>query len=136
MRRILSLFAAVVAAAGLSLVPSGTASALGSETLLCRIVPVNGTPPFTPTCSNRLLINGTYSAGFHVFNTSGSYDSISWIVPSPYTPIGCGGFDCSINMSSWFDQTVTVRVVLTQGGASLTLSATAHINAVCGTQLC
>lgn len=132
----LSLFAAVVAAAGLSLVPSGSASALGSESLLCRIVPVTGTPPFTPTCSNRTLINGTYSAGFHVFNTSGSYDSISWIVPSPYTPIGCGGFDCSINMSSRSDQTVTVQVVLTQGGASLTLSATAHINAVCGTQLC
>jgi hypothetical protein len=135
-RRILSLFATVVAAAGLSLVPSGSASALGSETLLCRIVPATGNPPFNQTCSNRTLINGTYSAGFHVFNTSGSSDSVNWIVPSPYTPIGCGGFDCSINMSSRSDQTVTVQVVLTQGGTSLTLSATAHINAVCGTQLC
>ncbi|TDV48704.1 hypothetical protein [Actinophytocola oryzae] len=136
MRRILSLFAAVVAAVGLSLVPSGSASALGGESLLCRVVPVTGNPPFTQTCSNRTLINGTYSAGFHVFNTSGSYDSISWVVPSPYSSVGCGGFDCSIDMSSRSDQTVTVQVVLTQAGVSVTLSATAHINAVCGGRLC
>jgi len=132
----LSLFAAVVAAVGLSLVSSGSASALGGETLLCRVVPVVGNPPFTQTCTNRTLITGTYSAGFHVFDTAGGYDSVNWIVPSPYTPTSCGWFDCSINMTSRFDQTVTVQVVLTQGGTSLTLSATAHINAVCGSQLC
>jgi hypothetical protein len=134
MRRALSLFAVLVAALGLSVVPAGSASALGGESLLCRIVPVSGNPPFTPTCSNRKLITGTYS---DVFNTSGTYDSITWSLPAGYPPNpGCGGFDCSINMSSSHDQDAVVSVVLTQGGASVTLTAHAHINAVCGTVLC
>lgn len=139
MRGLLSLLTVIVAATGLALVPTGSASALGSEQLLCRIVPVTGNPPFTPTCSNRLPITGTYSAGFHVFNTSGSYDSVTWTLPAAYPPaFGCtsGSFDCSINMSSFRDQDAIVSVTLVQAGVSLTLSARAHINAVCGGELC
>jgi hypothetical protein len=138
MRRLLSLLAAVIMATALTLVSTGSASALGGEWLGCRIVPATGNPPFNPTCANRTLINGTYSAGFHVFNTSGSY-SVSWTLPAGYpAAFGCGAdtFDCSINMSSRFDQDAIVFVTLTQGGASVTLSARAHINAVCGSQLC
>ena len=142
MRRLLSLFSvlsAMIVAVAMVLVPAGPASALGGEQLLCRIVPVTGTPPFTSICSNRLPRTGTYSAGFHIFNTSGTYSSIVWTLPAGYpAAFGCGNgsVDCSINMSSSFDQDATMQVTLTQGGASLTLSARAHINAVCGTMLC
>jgi hypothetical protein len=137
MRRVLSLLAVLIVALGLSAAPAGSAWALGGESLLCRVVPVAGNPPFTPTCSNRKLITGTYSAGFHVFNTSGTYDSITWNLPAGYPPNpGCGGFDCSIDMSSSRDQDAVVSVVLTQAGTSVTLTARAHINAVCGTVLC
>ena len=139
MRRLLSLFSVLVAVVALVVVPAGLASALGGEQLLCRIVPVLGNPPFTAVCSNRLPQRGTYSAGFHIFNTSGAYSSIVWTLPAGYPPaFGCenGSIDCSINMPSFADQDAVMRVTLTQGGSSITLSARAHINAVCGTMLC
>lgn len=139
MRKILSLVAVVVAALGLVVVSEGSASALGGESLLCRVAPAPVTTPFTNPCS-PVLVASTYNVGFEVFGGSGTY-TYSWSVPvGPGVTIvaGCGISDagCTLAITSHTEHDVTVTLVLTQNGVPETLTAETVIEPTCGSVFC
>ena len=139
MRKVLSLLAVLVAALGLVVVSEGSASALGGESLLCRVAPAPVTTPFTNPCT-PVLAASTYNVGFEVFGGSGTY-TYSWSVPvggGVSVIAGCGVADagCTLSVTSHTEHDVTVTVVLTQNGASETLSAQTDIQPVCGQVFC
>jgi hypothetical protein len=138
MRKLLSLVAILVAVLGLIVVSEGSASALGGESLVCRVAPAPVTTPFTNMCS-PVDVATTYSTGFEVAGGSGTY-TYSWSVPvqQGVTIIaGCGTSDgCTLSSTSHTFHDITVTLVLTQNGVSETLTAEAVIDPVCGSSFC
>jgi hypothetical protein len=135
-RRTLSLLTATAAALAATLVPTGTASALGGEYLECEIGPA----PFTwgVNCFPERIANPD-DIVFQVFNKAGSGYSFSWTLEGRRTIIrGCGPTDdfCEATTHVASDHEVTATVVVSQNGSSETLSATAYIYAVCGKFWC
>ncbi|HEX9338711.1 MAG TPA: hypothetical protein VF892_22630 [Pseudonocardiaceae bacterium] len=138
MRRILALVAAFVAALALTAVATGSASALGDEQLGCRLLPSSVGTYTNGTCRAQLK-SAVYDIEYQVASTTGSGIGISWSVPAGYPILGgctSSSLGCEISARSNTDQNITVSVVLTQGGASETLSATAIVIAVCGQTFC
>ena len=139
MRKILSLVAVLVATLGLVVVTEGSASALGGESLVCRVAPAPVTTPFTNPCL-PVEVATTYTTGFEVVGGSGTY-TYSWSVPAQQgvTIIaGCGASDagCTLSITSHTEHDVTVTLVLTQNGVSETLTAETIIEPTCGNMFC
>lgn len=140
MRKLISIFAAAIMAIFLVCLSNGTASAIGGEVLGCRVAPASGSQPIThPFCTDRMPPNPYFNVGFQVLNEVGSY-SYAWTVPAAYTSAitsGCTATTsyCAITARN-SDQSIPVSVIVTQGGASETLSATAQISQYCGKELC
>lgn len=130
------LFASLVAVASLSVVTATPAAAFGQESFGCRIAP--GTIlDFHPSCYNNRPAT-TYSVGFAVLNTSGTY-TYSWSISGPYQYVitGCTSTSsgCAVAAPNE-DAGIHVTVTYSQGGQSATKSATAIIRRFCGNYLC
>jgi hypothetical protein len=130
----MSFLATTVMAGGLAVLTTGPASALGSESLGCIIEPSNATAVTQGFCSTQSP-GSSYSASYVVLNGSGSY-SYAWTVPLGRRVInGCtsSSSNCVLSVQGTAaDQWVAVSVVISQNGASETLSAQAFFPAVCG----
>lgn len=138
MRRILALLGAFVAALALTVVSTGSASALGGEQLGCRFLPSSSGAYTNGTCRNQVK-SAVYDIEYQVADTTGTGIGTSWSVPAGYPVLGgctANSLGCEISAHSTTDQNITVSVVVTQGGASETLSATAIVLAVCGSIFC
>jgi hypothetical protein len=140
MRRMLPLLP-IVAALTLSFVPTGSASALGSEQLGCRFSPSPAGTPITVGACNPTTLSTSYAVGWQVLDESGSGYSFAWTIPTDHRyPVNSGCTSttdyCNITVNGRIDEEVTVSVVVTQNGSSETLSATATSSAVCGDELC
>jgi hypothetical protein len=138
MRRIPVLTATILLAGGWSVLSAGPAAALGGETYGCQISP-GPVGTYTGNCHNNPKFRGPYSAGF-VVGGAAAGTTFTWHVPAGYqtAPGLCTtGAGCRVdNLPGGSDSRVTVSVTLTQGGATETLTATAIVNAVCGTVYC
>lgn len=138
MRKVASLVAVLVAALGLVVVSTGTASALGGESLVCRVAPAPITTPFTNPCL-PVFVATTYDVGFEVAGGSGTY-TYSWSVPTGHgvtIVAGCGTSDgCTLGITSNTEHDVTVTLVLSQNGAQETLTAETIIEPTCGSMFC
>jgi hypothetical protein len=139
MRKTLSLLAVAACTALLGLVSASPASALGGESLGCFVTP-NTRQSYSTWCTNRVP-SSSYGVDFRVLNRTGTY-SYAWNVPAEwagYVSPGCTSTsaDCWITVPASTDsQVITVSVQLTQGGSSLTLTATADIEPWCNGQPC
>lgn len=139
MRKALLSLAAAVIAFGAPVLSLSAASAASGPTLGCNVQPSGG-DNFTRTCGTNQPAN-PYDVTYLVQGGTGTF---SWTVPSsapgPVKVIdGCTSTSdlCVIQVSAVeTDERPTVSVVVTQGGSSVTLSATAIINAVCGKVFC
>jgi hypothetical protein len=139
MRKVLSLVAVLVAMLGLVVVSEGSASALGGESLACRVAPAPVGTPFTNPCT-PVEVAATYTVGFEVVGGSGTH-TYSWSVPLEQgvtIVAGCGASDagCTLSITSNEEHDITVTLVLTQNGASETLSAETLVEPTCGTMFC
>lgn len=119
-----------------ALMPATNASALGGETLGCRVAPGH-TFTFSNVCSNDSPTSTGYSIGFLVQNTSGTY-AYAWSIPA-HSSVSSGctstSSSCTISVSRGqgeYDMSVT----LSQGGSSETLTAYADIEPWCGNMIC
>lgn len=136
-RKLLNLLIGLVTLLGLTLVPTGNASALGGEWLGCRISPGNEFN-FNQTCINQPGAT-QYGVAFMVQNETQS-STYSWAIPSGYaTKIysGCASTNnwCTLLVGRSY-QEITMGVTITQSGGSATLYSTASIEPSCGTQYC
>ena len=132
MRRIFALLIATVTALSVSLAGAQSASALGGEWLGCRIAP--GTEfNFYPDCYNTGGPNssGNYGVAFQVQAESAA-STYTWSFPAAYQSNVYSG--CT-STSNWCTLQIAVRnaefsvsVTLTQGSATETLTAWAHIS--------
>jgi hypothetical protein len=119
-----------------AMMPATNASALGGETLGCRVAPGH-TFTFSSFCTNDSPSNSGYTIGYLVQNTSGTY-RYAWSIPGPSSVYdGCTSTSnsCTISVtraSREYDMSVT----LSQGGSSETLTASADIEPWCGNMLC
>ncbi|MDQ2836554.1 MAG: hypothetical protein M3Y42_18775 [Actinomycetota bacterium] len=137
MRKILTLLAALVSACGLAVVTSGNASALGGETLGCRVIA--GTP-YYQDCYNPGPSDTYYVVNFLVQNETGA-STYTWYISG--APSGSSIADgctstanqCAVSVPRTGGD-VYVSVVLTQGASSETLSSHADIEDYCGPVLC
>jgi hypothetical protein len=134
-----ALLALLATTLGLSLISAGSASALGGESLGCQVNPgSNGT--YSQLCRNSPSGTlGGYEAEFRVQNETAP-STYSWSVPSSYQSSivhGCtsASSSCALSLGN-YDQSVTVSVTLTQGGASATLTSRAAILQTCGSSYC
>lgn len=137
MRRLLALMAVAGTTLALLVAGGGTASALGGESLGCRVAP--GTVfTFNHVCSNNQGAS-SYTVGFLVQNETGT-SSYSWNVPTAYQSQivgGCGSGQnwCTVSANN-SDQEIYLTVTLTQGTDSETLDSYGFINQYCGSMPC
>ena len=136
MRKALLTLAAAMIAIGVPALSVSAASAAGPS-LGCNIQP-SYNDNFTGGCGTPVAATA-YGVTYLVQGTTGT-PSFAWTVPSSgKVAAGCTSTSdvCSINVRALAeDQRLTASVVVTQGGSSTTLSATAFINAVCGRFFC
>lgn len=137
MRIFLSLLTALITASGLTVATAGDASALGGETLVCRVTP-SRTAPFYPNCSNNMGAS-SYQVTFWVQNETAPSTyawsisaDLSWTVTN-----GCTSTSntCVISVPN-ADNDITGSVTLTQNGATRTLTSHAFVGQYCGTISC
>jgi hypothetical protein len=137
MRKALLSMAVAVIALGAPALSVSAASAASGPSLGCNIQPSTG-DNFTPFCGTSDAA-GTYGVTYLVQGGTGTF-SYAWTVPSGgKVADGCTSTSdiCVIDVSaSGVDRRLTASVVVTQDGSSETLSATAIINAVCGSVFC
>lgn len=133
MRKAFSLSLVAASVLGMGVLSTGTASALGGETLGCRF----GTyPTYKPAC-----VNGTqpyFTADFLVQNETAP-STYAWSISADYSYTLAGGCTSTTNycdVQSAGGNIVTVFVTLTQDGASETLTASADFEQWCGKTLC
>jgi hypothetical protein len=137
MRRLAATTMVGAVAVATALMPATNANALGGETLGCRVAPGGPTAPYSEGCGNSGPSSSGYTIGFLVQNTSGTY-SYAWSIPGPSSVYaGCTSTSnsCTIkvtNAAREYDMAVT----LSQGGSSETLTASAYIEAWCGSEPC
>ncbi len=131
MRKFASIFAVFVVTAVLSMVSPGAASALGTESLGCRITPAPAGYPISPGQCGNVEHAQTYGVGFQISGETGTY-SYAWSVPSQYVPNIYGGCTSTTDYCAFTttrqNAEIAVSVVVTQNGSSETLSATAEID--------
>ena len=137
MRKALFSLAAAVIAFGVPALSLSAASAASSPTLGCNVQPSEN-DNFNSVCSTSDAAD-TYGVTFLVQGAAGT-SSFAWTVPSGITVAdGCTSTSdlCVIDVRAVAeDQRPTVSVVVTQNGSSVSLSARALINAVCGNVSC
>jgi hypothetical protein len=131
-RKLLVLLAALATTLGVSISGAGSASALGGETLGCRIAP--GTEfNFYQFCHNTQRAN-QYGVAFMVQNVTSS-PTYSWSIPTAYQSMisqGCTSTSSTCTLSvGKTEQDIPVSVTLTEGGASRTISSEATIFSYC-----
>jgi len=130
---ILSMTAATVL--GIGVLSTGTASALGGETLVCRTANTG----YSQYCVNNAA--PSYNAYFIVQNETAP-STYSWAVSAEesYGIVGgCAATDNYCDVSSNAHATsniITVSVTLTQSGSSETLTAQADLEPWCGREMC
>lgn len=137
MRIFMSLLTALITASGLAVVTAGNASALGGETLVCRVTP-GRTMAFYPTCSNSMGAS-SYQVTFWVQNETAP-STYAWSISAdlPWTVTnGCTSTSsiCVISVPN-ADNYITASVTLTQNGATETLRSHAFVGQYCGTVWC
>ena len=137
MRIFMSLLTALITASGLAVATADNASALGGETLTCRVTP-GRTMQFNRTCSNSMGAS-SYQVTFWVQNETAPSTyawsisaNLSWTVTN-----GCTSTSsiCVISVPN-ADNVITGSVTLTQNGATETLISRAFIGQYCGTVSC
>lgn len=137
MRILMSLLTALITASGLAVATAGNASALGGESLVCRVTPSHS-PYFDPDCDNDMAAD-SYQVTFLVHNQTAQSTyawsisaSLSWTVSS-----GCDSTSstCIISVPK-YDNDITASVTLTQNGATETLTTRASIGLFCGSTYC
>jgi ABC-type sugar transport system substrate-binding protein len=137
MRKALLSLAVAVVAFGAPALSLSAASAASGPTLGCNVQP-SANDNFSSVCTTSDAAN-TYGVTFLVQGQSGTA-SFAWAVPSGVTPAdGCTSTSdvCVIDVSAvGEDVRLPVSVVVTQNGSSVTLSARAMLNAVCGRVFC
>jgi hypothetical protein len=137
MRRIIPLVVALISLLGIGIAVGTPANALGTETLGCKVAPDATT--YTSTCINDYSYNGGYAISFLVSGVSGP-ETYSWSISGTGTAsAACSSStsdECGFTVSSRHDQDVVATVVITQNGASETLTTDATIMAVCGDEWC
>lgn len=140
MRMTLSLLTVALFTTLLGLVAPSPAGALGGESLGCFVTP-NSHQSYPNRCTNPVASN-SYGVDFRVLNGTGSY-SYAWSVPAEwagYFSPGCTSTsaDCWLTgiPASTDSQVITVSVRLSQGGSSVTLTATADLEPSCNGQPC
>lgn len=136
MRKLAATTMVGAVAVATALLPATNASALGGETLGCRVAPGH-TFTFSDVCTNDSPSSSGYTIGFLVQNTSGSY-TYAWNIPGPSTVYaGCTSTSdsCTISVTR-ASREYDLAVTLTQGGSSETLTASADIEPWCGNMLC
>jgi hypothetical protein len=136
MRRLAATTMVGAVAVATALVPATNASALGGETLGCRVAP-GYTFTFSNVCTNDSPSDSGYTIGFLVENTSGTY-AYAWSIPGPSSVYaGCTSTSnsCTISVTR-ATREYNMSVTLSQGGSSVTLTATANIEPWCGNMLC
>jgi hypothetical protein len=133
MRRIFALIIATVAALSLSLTIPQSASALGGEWLGCHVLP--GTYNYSTYChsDNAPPLYENYEVTFMV-QAESAPSTYSWAIPSIYqsnVSTGCTSTTnwCTLSIPESGDTRFWVSVTLTQGSATVTLSARAHLAA-------
>ena len=135
-RKLLVLLVALGTTLGL-MVPTATgASALGGEWLGCQVIPGSGY--YSAGCWGGSA-SGPVVVDYVVMDETAP-STYSWAVPSGYvTKIsdGCQSNTnyCQLTVGRGY-QEITMSVTLTQSGATATLTATASIEPMCGTQWC
>jgi hypothetical protein len=140
LRRYLALAAAAAAvtATGALTTP---ASALGGESLQCAITPAASTDSHDTFC-NSTKTSASYGVTFYVVNSNGQPTSYAWTTPTDLgvqVTAGCTSTsdNCSLRFSAnGIDRDLYTSVVLTQGGATETLTARAYVPANCGHYFC
>jgi hypothetical protein len=137
MRIFMSLLTALITASGLAVATAGNASALGSESLVCRVTP-SRTAPFNPSCSNNMGAS-SYQVTFWVQNETAP-STYAWSISADlrWTVInGCTSTSntCAISVPN-LDNDITAAVTLTQNGATETLTSHAFVGQYCGTIYC
>lgn len=138
MRIFISLLTALITASGLAVVTAGNASALGGETLTCRVTP-GRTLGFYPKCSNSMGAS-SYQVTFWVQNETAP-STYAWSISADLSPwtvtSGCTSTSsiCVISVPN-ADNYITGSVTLTQDGATETLTSRAFIGQYCGTVSC
>jgi ABC-type sugar transport system substrate-binding protein len=137
MRKALLSLAVAVVAFGAPALSLSAASAASGPSLGCNVQP-SGSGNFSSVCTTSDAAN-TYGVTFLVQGQSAT-SSFAWAVPSGVTVAdGCTSTSdvCVIDVSAVNeDVRLPVSVVVTQNGSSVTLSARAMINAVCGRVFC
>ncbi len=129
MRRFMALLTTVIAALGIALYSSGTASASG-EWLGCRIAP-GYEFNFYPTCGTAAGpdASGYYSVAFVVQNETAA-STYSWATYSYPVLTGCTSSTNWCTVSAGTNEEIQVSVTLTQGAYAQALSSTAHTPSV------
>jgi hypothetical protein len=136
MRRLAATTMVGAVAVATALMPTTNASALGGETLGCRVAPGH-TFTFSEFCTNDSPSSSGYTIGFLVQNTSGTY-TYAWSIPGPSSVYaGCTSTSdsCTISVTR-STREYDMSVTLSQGGSSETLTAYADIEPWCGNMLC
>jgi hypothetical protein len=135
MRKLFLLLAAAMIALGipvLSVIPASAASL----SMGCNIQP-SGNDNFTTACGTTYA-RSSYTVDYYVQGGSGTY-TYAWTPPAGKTIVeGCTSTSpsCTISTAAPRDQELTGSVVVTQGSTHTEFSATAILNAVCGTMFC
>jgi hypothetical protein len=130
-RNLLSLVATIAAVVALILIPRGSASAIGGEQLECNV------GPFVAWSNHCVSHQPARTADimFRVFGENGSGYSFAWTLQGTHGAIigGCASSTdyCELTSATASDHEIVGTVVISQNGASETLSATAEVFAVC-----
>lgn len=137
MRTLTSLLTALITAGGLAVAIAPDASALGGESLVCRVGP-SRTAAFNPSCSNNMPAT-SYGVTFWVQNETAP-STYAWSITSDLrwtVSSGCTSTsnNCTITVPN-ADNDITASVTLTQNGASETLTSYAFVGQYCGTIYC
>lgn len=138
MRKILALLVTTISALSLSVLGAGNASALGGETLGCRIAP--GTIlTFQQHCHTSKAAN-SFTVAFQVQNETAP-STYSWTVPAAYAANVSSGCTSTSNACVFTipneDANIFVSVTLTQNGVSEQLpTASASLSRYCGSVYC
>ena len=135
-RKVLVSLAVLATTLGLMVPTATSASALGGEWLGCQVIPGSGY--YSSGCWGGAA-SGPVVVDYVVMDETAP-STYSWAVPSVYVSkitAGCASTTnyCQLTVGRG-GKDITVSVTLSQDGATATLTATATIEPMCGTQWC
>ncbi|HST48100.1 hypothetical protein [Jatrophihabitans sp.] len=137
MRILTSLLTALITASGLAVATAGSASALGGETLACRVTP-GQVITYKQNCTNSMGAS-SYQISFRIQNETAP-STYAWSISSDLLTTVVNGCTSTYNYCTLSvpnaDNNVWASVTLTQNGATETLTSHAFIGQYCGTISC